>query len=217
MRLLFALMALIALNFSTIQAQNWGENVYKSGEYYPGYIITSDGEQIDGHIKFSNRYTMQNKIVFTPDVKNKKSKENYNTDDLKEYHFADKTYHVIHYSGGLFKKPLKAVLLADDGCIKRYVWYNRADNYMSLSKSSGESEEEYLARLYPPDEIFLKDGEEYPKSTSMFALKFADKMSELVKEYAELAEKVSNKEKGYGMLGLYNIIAEYNEWCANQN
>jgi hypothetical protein len=36
----------------------------------------------------------------------------------------------------------------------------------------------------------------------------------LVAEHQELANKVKNKEKGYKMFNLFEIINEYNAWAA---
>ncbi len=47
-----------------------------------------------------------------------------------------------------------------------------------------------------------------------FALRWRKAMSELVSENAELATKVSNKDKGYGLFNHYDIITEYNNWHA---
>jgi hypothetical protein len=42
-------------------------------------------------------------------------------------------------------------------------------------------------------------------------------MSELVKENPELVKKITNKEKGYGILNFENVINEYNEWYLKNN
>lgn len=38
-------------------------------------------------------------------------------------------------------------------------------------------------------------------------------MSEYVSDYAELSKKILDKEKGYGLLKILDIIDEYNTWC----
>jgi hypothetical protein len=69
--------------------------------------------------------------------------------------------------------------------------------------------------VYETKIIFHKEGET-PFETSSMLLGFAKKGSELVKEYPELAKKIANKEKGYGVTKLEEIVAEYNDWYANQ-
>jgi len=47
---------------------------------------------------------------------------------------------------------------------------------------------------------------------SSLLLGFKNKMSGYVKDYPDLATKISNKEKGYGLLNINSIIREYNTW-----
>ncbi len=196
-----------------MMAQDWSTDVYKYGELYPGYIIDAGGTKTEGFIKYDDRYSMQKDILFYTDKADKKSKTKYKTDDLTEFKVADKLYHCIHYSGGLFSKPINANLVVKVDCITEYVWYDRAEDYMTMRKTASETNEEFYARMYPPTTLFLKAGEEDVKTISGFALKFTEKMSEWIADNAELAEKISSKEKGYGMLHLLDIIEQYNESC----
>jgi hypothetical protein len=41
-------------------------------------------------------------------------------------------------------------------------------------------------------------------------------MSKLVDDYPELAAKVEAKEKGYGLMKIYDIVDEYNVWWAKK-
>ena len=196
-----------------MMAQDWSSDVYKYGELYPGYIVDASGNKTEGFIKYDNRYSMQNDVLFYTDKNDKKSKVKYATEDLKEYMVADKLYHCIHYSGGLLAKPIRANLVVKEDCITEYVWYDRAESYMTLTRGAGESEEDFYARMYPPTTVFVKNGDEEAKTIAGFALKFADKMSEWISDNTDLAGKVSAKEKGYGALNMLNIIEEYNKNC----
>lgn len=196
-------------------AQDWSTDVYKYGEEYPGYVITSSGDKVEGYIKYKDRYTMQNDVELYTEKGNKKTKQKFSTGDLTEYKVADKLYHCIHYSGGLLKKPIKANLVVTEGCITEYVWYDRSENYMTMQRGSSESEEDFMKRMYPPKSVYLKNGDEDPKTLDYFALKFASKMSEWISDDAVLSKKVADKEDGYGMLKILEIIAEYNENCKN--
>lgn len=207
------LLVLTLISTTGLIAQDWSTDVYKYGEQYPGYVIDAEGNKIEGYIQYQNRYTMQNTVLFFSEKDNKKTKVKYDTQDLKEYKVADKLYHCIHYSGGLMKKPIKANLVVKEGCITEYVWYNRADNFMTMQKLPNETDEEFMNRMYPPETVYLKAGDEEPRRTDYFALKFADKMSEYIADNKELSEKVANKEKGYGMLRILEIIEEYNAAC----
>lgn len=48
-------------------------------------------------------------------------------------------------------------------------------------------------------------------------LGYAKKMSEYVKDDSELAAKITNKEKGYGVLNINNAVREYNKWYMSKN
>jgi|WetSurMetagenome_2_1015567.scaffolds.fasta_scaffold85120_2 hypothetical protein len=52
---------------------------------------------------------------------------------------------------------------------------------------------------------------------SSLLLGFAKKMSGYVKDYPELAAKITNKEKGYGLLNLNSIVREYNAYYMSKN
>lgn len=195
-------------------AQDWSTDVYKQGELYPGYIVDTDGKKTEGFIKYQDRYSMQKDVLFYTDKDDKKSKVKYATSDLTEYKVADKLYHCIHYSGGLLSKPINANLVVKEGCITEYVWYDRADDYLTMRKTGGETDEQFAARMYPPTTLYKKNGDDDVKTVQSFALKFADKMAEWISDDAALSEKVSSKEKGYGMLHILDIIEQYNANCA---
>lgn len=110
-------------------------------------------------------------------------------------------------------KPIRANLVVQEGCITEYVWYNRAENHMIMQQGANESDEDFMKRKYPPVTVYKKKGEEDAYSVDQFGLKFAQKMSDFVSDNEELASKVRNKEKGYKMLNMLNIIDEYNAQC----
>lgn len=213
MKIKSILFSAFMLSSFIMMAQDWSSDVYKMGELYPGYIVDASGKKTEGFIKYDNRYDMQNDVLFYTNKEDKKSKVKYATADLKEYMVADKLYHCIHYSGGLLAKPIRANLVVKEGCITEYVWYDRNEAYMTMTRGVGESEEDFYTRMYPPTSVYVKDGDEEAKTIAGFALKFADKMSEWISDNAALSEKVASKEKGYGALNMLNIIDEYNANC----
>jgi hypothetical protein len=52
---------------------------------------------------------------------------------------------------------------------------------------------------------------------SSLLLGYVKKMSGYVKDYPELAAKITNKEKGYGLMNINNVIREYNAWYLSKN
>lgn len=61
----------------------------------------------------------------------------------------------------------------------------------------------------------LPEGEVVDVSSML--LGFAKKMPGYVKDFPELADKITKKEKGYGAMGINAIVREYNEWYLQKN
>jgi hypothetical protein len=205
----FILAIACLLTAMSISSQDWSG--YRIGELYPGYIIKTDGTKIEGYLEGQPRggtpanialNSNQTRVVFYSDPKNKKSKIVYKPTDLKEYKIAEKLYRSINYSGGLSSKPFRFLLLVQDGGIAQYMWY---ENEGSL--------------LHPDwkEKVIFQKGKEKPIELSSLAIGFSKKVSDLVADHKELADKVSDKEKGYGMLSIYGIIKEYNTWYEAKN
>lgn len=185
--LLFTLLFLVC--FTATKAQ---EADYVTYRFYEGYIIQADGTEKRGLIQYLPEPARYEKVIFKEGKKGKKKK--YTPKNLKGYKVADVLYHAIQYEDVIFK-GLKFLALEKDGCMKQY--YHRKYN-------SDDQAWETISILVTKDRSV---------STQTFLLKFADKMAELVKDQPELAAKVKNKEKGYRILGLYNIVDEYNANC----
>ena len=82
-----------------VWSQDWSTNTYKYGEQYEGYVITDEGERVDGYIKYRNRMIMQEEVIFYSVKDNPSTKKKYMADKLSEYKVGDKLYHCIPYSG----------------------------------------------------------------------------------------------------------------------
>ena len=202
---------LFILMTACLFGQDWATDIYRVGEKYPGYIIKNDGSKIEGYIQAHPRAAAtafgddnQTIVTFFSDPKNKKTKIEYKPEDLKEYMIADKHYVSMNYSGGLFAKPVRFLIVKKEGRIKTCMWYTWASY-----GSDGQS-------VYTEKEIFQK-GDEKPLELSSFLLGYVKKMSELMKENAEIVKKINDKEKGYGVLNIEKIITEYNEWYTKNN
>lgn len=214
-RSLFAIMLTVAV--TTVFAQDWSGNKYKFGTKYPGYIITTSGDTVKGFIQHNGRSENQVKAVFWTNPDDKKTKKEYEPEDIKGYMVGDKTYRSIQYSGGLMAKPWRFNLLVKDGQIAEYRFYNKEGDHVGVkTMKPGETQAQYDERMHKEDVVYQK-GTDKPVTMQYFGLKFASKMSEYVSDYPELSKKVADKEKGYGMLQMMNIIDEYNKWYAENN
>jgi hypothetical protein len=213
MKLKFSLLSVFLIAGITLFGQDWSSDTYKYDELYEGYVITKEGEKIEGYIKYRNRFVMQEEVIF---FKTKTgSKKKYLAEQLEEYKVADKHYHCINYSGGASVSKIRANLVVnDEGCIKEYVWYERAPGYNKLIQRDGESDEEFSARKYPSKAVFLKDGDEMAVTEEYFKKDFTKKMMAYVKPQKELFKKVKAAQKGYSKpFNMEAIFKEYNENC----
>lgn len=198
---------------TSMNAQDWSGNIYKFGKVYPGYIVKLSGDTVRGFVEHQTRSENQNKCNFYTDPNDKKSKVTYKADDIKGYMVGDKIYRSINYSGGLIAKPIRFNLLLEDGHLVRYMWYNKEDMNVRMGN---ETEYDFDKRINTEKQVYKK-GDEQPFDHDKFALRWGKVMSALVADYKELADKITNKEDGYGFTKHYDIIKEYNEWYAKNN
>lgn len=193
------------------QQPDWSGKTYQYYNKYPGYVVTLKGDTVKGFVEHGDRTQNQDKAIFYTDPNDKKSKTVYKPEDIKAYGVGDKNYRSIQWSGGLMPKPYKFNLLIADGHIAQYRFYTKDEGYGIQVRKPGETDAQYDERICK-EQIVWQKGDEKPIDHQSFALKFSKKMAELVSDNAELAKKVENKEKGYGMMQMYDIIKEYNDW-----
>ena len=200
-RIIFLL--LFVLTAVMTNAQDWSD--YEIWKLYSGYVVKNDGEIVEGYIEAQNRgcigsYINSNQtcVNFFTDPVDKRTKVVYTPDYIKAYVIGDRYYKSMHYSGGLMSKPVRFLLQISDGYISKYVWYEPNETNTGYE-----------------DKIVYQKGDEMPIEMTSLMLNFTEKVSKLVAEDVELAQKVLKKEKGYGRLNIDKIIAEYNTWYRN--
>lgn len=181
------------------KAQDWSERVYKIGKIYPGFYVTNANDTIGGYFLHDDKKGNQKKCRFYANEMDKKPTAEFKPEDIKCYSVGDKVYRTVNYSGGLLNKPLRFLLIVKDGGITEYVFYSE--------DAAAEAQTVFHKRFDP----LHYD----PVTISYFGLGFAKKLSDYISDYPALSKKVSDKEKGYGMLNLLAIIAEYNVWFAS--
>ncbi|MEO2061000.1 MAG: hypothetical protein ABGW76_13060 [Mesonia sp.] len=185
----FLLLSLLVFSSLSAFSQNAEYNI---GYFYEGYIITNDGEEKRGFIQYLDESDRYEKVLFKAEKRGKKEK--FKPKDIKAYHVADVTYHAVKYEDIPFKNE-KFLILEKEGCLNQYYYrkYNNEDRAWET-------------------EVILKNDEK-AISTQKFIMGFASKMAEMVKSNEELAQKVRNKEKGYGLFKLEAIVDEFNANC----
>lgn len=177
-------------------SQDWSNKVYQLYSIYQGYIIGQKSDTTYGFIMLNNRMENQTGVAFYVDANNVKTRKLYKPTDLKGYMVGEKTYHSINYSGGLSNKKQEFVLEVKPGRLAQMVYY--------LANTGAVADEQM---------VWYREGEN-PIQHQEFILGFAKKMSKLVSDYPELAKKVEDKEKGYGIIKVFAIVDEYNKWWA---
>lgn len=226
MKQFFTTLSVLALSFisgaqteSANATADWSPEIYQVGKMYPGYVITLEGDTVQGFIKADQRCSIgglgssnQNTCAFYLNESDKKPAQKYKPTDIKGYKIADKVYESIKYSGGLLKAA-NFNLVVTDGAIRIYEWYSTKENYSTISKQSGETWAQFDARRFDMKQVVAKDPNE-PIELAMLGLSFAKKMPDMIADHKELADKVANKEKGYNFLNIYAVIDEYNKWKA---
>lgn len=210
------LLAIVTFSTMALNAQDFGIEAFRGGEYYAGYVMDLNGKKTEGYIRFSDRVSIQSKVVFYLDKNNKKTKIKYNSKDLKEYKLADRLYRCVPYSGEMGKST-RGLYLIEDKCIEKYMFYELKQSEKSIDKRDTESMEEYKARIYPSWVVYKKKGTNLVKGEEYYLIGFVKKMLALIGDNAALSAKISNKEKGYKALSgdgtIEKIINEYNDAC----
>ena len=201
MKKVFAAGALL-LSFLVVHAQDWTGKVYQIGMIYNGYYVTNTGDTVTGYFMHGNQVQNQQKCEFYTAETDHRATSIFKPEDISSYKVADKLYRSIHYSGGLLDKPLRFNLVIKDGAITEFTFYNE----MWEKNDDG---------TLKSDDVFLKYNDAAnpkPVTLQYFGIGYAKKMSEFVSDDADLSKKVADKEKGYGMLNLLEVIDEYNKW-----
>ncbi|MCB0400781.1 MAG: hypothetical protein KDD41_01740 [Flavobacteriales bacterium] len=215
-KLLFFTLGLMAL--SQLYAQNWDTPSYEKGKQYEGYVVLNNGDTIPGKLTaqypadlnsknhVSVMLSNQTSCLFYNPADNKTVR--YKPKDLKAYFLAGRLYVSMDYSGGLVGKGKSFVLLTAAGKLAKYTFYLCKPDLMT-NQGSNESTTDYYNRIYSTKTIYYREGS-VPVDQESMALGFKNKMAGLVEDNVPLATKIQNKEKGYRLMNMDKIIAEYN-------
>jgi len=178
------------------------------GQHLRGFLIDDKGDTIRGSFKIGTQYYMQDYPAITPDKEELKNK-NFNYKNVVYYEIEKNTkwfsttFTKLKAPGDARRMTADALLhVLEYGPITMFD-YNFYDDKVNPPKDEVKT---YMQ---------LPNGEVIDVSSLLMG--FKNKMSGYVKDYPELAAKISNKEKGYGFLGIYDIVREYNKWYMEKN
>lgn len=211
--LLICTLVLSTLGFS--QTENYSD----LGQKLPGYIITNKGEKVEGYLKRFLKIKSQRKVKFFKSLDDKDPVA-YGAKELKAYQIAD-DYYESHAYEGLSGKTKVFLLRTIAGQLDVFDYYIMVEddqgNELTLSKEGNkEITLDFDGRKMQTEMLGVKaDGERLKFSSPKLLFGFKKIMSKFLGDYPELANKIKNKEKGYKVLGLLNIINEYNAHFEN--
>ncbi|SMC94714.1 hypothetical protein [Pedobacter nyackensis] len=184
-KILFLLLIVIGVR-SQSTAQDYIDPL-PSLKLYPGTVVTLDGTVINGYVYNNYKEKNQKQCLFYKE-KDGRSERIYKPNELISYTIENTEYRSVNYDGTLrFGKPGKNfVFVAQPGAITTYAYYG--------------SEKQ----------IFWAKGNEAPVIGADLTLGFKKNINKLIGDNTALASKVEQKQKGYGMMNIIDIINEYN-------
>jgi len=197
--------------------------------FLPGHYLTKQGEQVNGEVQYNYPYIMERMLVFRAN-----GKITFLTPSEVKGYFVDGIYResvtfnaaLINGADALHTFFMIPKLLGvanlfyytsqeidwqnsiepkDDHILSIANYFNAFDTFHAKSEKEIQT---------GPSSGVIKKGEEVGFLTDRFILGFPNKMSALVAECAELAQKVKSKQTGYKSTNLVKILEEYNV-CLN--
>ena len=194
------------------------QDLLRRGGIYPGFIITLQGDTVEGFMLNINLWLNQMMTYYYSDSTDFKGRVKYKAKDIKAYQVGNRYYESMKYSFLNSSKKQNFIQKKYDGPISMYIWYYNPDqpNFMDKDLTLKElgsafmfDEEELHTNLYG-----MKANGEFTNLTHWkFLIKFAKSMSAYVADDAVLADKIRNKTEGYVGLDrdIVRILLEYNE------
>jgi len=204
---------ILTLSFVMLSAyaQNGKYNPAQKGQDFKGYLVTEKKDTIKGTLRIFEMWQMQMGPALSPDDKSL-GPQNFNYLNTICYVAENKTKWYSTKFVNLKapadpKRPLGAnaetfLLAVESGPITLF-------DYDFMDESVTPLKEEIKSYMQLPNGEVV--------DVSSLLLGFPKKMSGYVKDFPELAKKITDKEKGYGMLGLNAIVREYNTWYMAKN
>jgi hypothetical protein len=173
---------------------------FNVGRKYAGYYVTLKGDTVKGFLRYGNNYEAQKKCNYYLNENDNEGAQSFKPEDIASYFVGDRLYRSIHYSGGLMEKPLRFNLCEKDGEIAQYTFYDEDG-----ARNTDGSPKTTTLFLKAHDPANTK-----PVTVADLGIGYAKKMSAFIADDEELAKKVADKEKGYGMTKMFDVIDEYN-------
>ena len=203
------IVVLVFVSFSAF-GQKGKFNASQIGSDFKGLLVNEAGDTIKGSLRIYAMWQMQMGPALTPDDKNL-GPQNFNYQNTKYYESENgNKWYSTKFTN--LKPPadpkrpggsdVTFLLAVESGPITLF-------DYDFMDESVTPLTEEVKSYMQLPSGEVI--------DVSSLLLGFPKKMSGYVSNYPELAKKITDKEKGYGALGLNAIVREYNEWYIAKN
>jgi len=219
-RFIFILSIPILLLSFSAEAQQDSLFVPRGTRNY-GYIINLNGDTIHGYTLNLNLWNNQMMTFYYEDMVSEHKGTKYRAKDLLGYKTGPREYERIKFSGLFSPYRYNFFLKKIDGAIDLFIWYYNTEVNLLMGTDAllTEANDSFLIaedKLWTQALGRTYKGEIIEFGSLKFRPKFNKRMSRVVSDYKELAEKIRNEEEGYGFKDLEKIILEYNDWKNNQ-
>ena len=199
--------ALIILPALPLRAQNWFD-AQKLGEYDEGYIVSAEGDTIQGRILYNYPAVMARKITFIKAGEEKPQR--YKGKELKGYYFAGNYWESHEFNDGSIKLSAKQkdhiflypLALGKLSVYEHYFaeitdWVKYEDGVNKVMPSEPRT-----------DTYVKKEGEDFVDLNHIRFMRFHKGMSKFLSDCPALATDIS--EKKLGRIHIVEIAKRYN-------
>lgn len=195
---------LIVIGVFFLSFNIWGQtfNSDKDMEYVPGYIVNTENDTIKGEILYKHFSQLQKEVTFRKTASD--APKTYLPADIVGYgHSLDALSWTSTANTLLQTKNKKGQFVQAEiiGGVSYYRYY----------KKNKEQPQVY------DSEIFVIKPNEDAVSTDRLVIGFKKVFSNYLSDNKEIAKKIANKEPGYKMSSVKDIIKEYNAWYKQQH
>jgi hypothetical protein len=186
-----------------------------------GYIIKPDGDTIPGYTLNLNLWNNQMMTYYYETIKKEDKGTKYRAKELLGFKTGPREYERLKYAGLFSPYKYNFFLKKIDGAIDLFIWYYNTDVNLLMGTDAllTEAKDSFLIvedKLWTQLIGRTEKGEIVEFGSLKFKPKFSKKMSRLVSDYTELADKIRNEQEGYRFKDLEKIIQEYNSWKTRQ-
>ena len=194
---------------SGIVAQNWYDP-NKVGELLPGIIVTTDGDTIEGKIRYDAPPAMARRIHFEEEGFDELEK--YKAKALQSFFFEDTWWVAKEFNDGSInlgkQKQHHCLRVVEMGKLNMYEyytmemtdWVEQEGNVITIMPS--EMKMEYILQMTGDDMVSFKD---------IRFLQFKKSMSKYLADCPAVTEKIQAKE--YKRKDIVEIVKVYNAEC----